>query len=220
MKNLLCLLLILFVSVISHAQVERSIYSQGYENDDFNFHNNISIGITPSALMNRWMGFQGKLSYFYKKVEFVANAGYLSGSDQGDPYTGYRLRPTIKHHFAMTDMGSIYWGFGGLWRQLNVQTSGSFTQDGSLVVPRNFEVDESMRGLFAMFGVLIPFRNERFRFDGGVGFGNARINTTQIDVPEEFTYLPSTNIFSTDYRTPGRRSFLIFFVHLSLHVRI
>lgn len=179
-----------------------------------------SIGVTPSALLNKWTGFQGKVAYTYKDFELEMNIGSLSGSDEGEPYSGLRIRPVVKYYFSETGDTKYYFGLGGLHRKLNIEAVGTFGRfNNSFFQEFDFEITQSMNGYYGMFGILIPFSNDRFFFDGGIGFGSSRITTEHSGAPNDAVLIYTPPFFSKDTRSAGVTSYPIAFYHLAIMFR-
>lgn len=202
--------LILLVSLISF------LYVQGSAQKESNKHT-FRIGITPSALFNGWLGYQSKITYSYNRFEFAMNTGFLKGSSNGEPYDGYRIRPTLKFYFTEIESGTFYFGFGGLYRNLNINATGTFSRfNNAFFQEIDFKIEQSMQGLYGMFGILVPLRFNGFFFDVGFGFGNSKINTTHLNVPEDATFLYTPPLFTSDSRSAGIIRYPIVFGHFAI----
>ena len=201
-------LLILGLLLFSYAKSDAQI-----DTDNHRF----MIGITPSALFNGWIGYQAKATYGYRKMEFDLNVGLLKGRVNSEPYQGYRIRPVIKFHFAEIDSGTFYFGLGALYRRLNIDATGTFSRfNDTFFQEIDFKIEQSMKGLYAMFGILIPLRYDRFYFDMGFGFGNSIVNTYHFNVPDDAEFLYNPPLFTRDTRSAGSTRYPITFGHFAM----
>lgn len=204
MKYIFSILAFLFI-------FSTNVFSQELENIQ-----GFKIGVTPSALLNKWLGYQGKVAYMHKRFEFEANVGYLAGRNNGESYSGIRIRPLVKYYFAQTPNEFYYFGFGGLYRSVDVDATGVFGRyDTSYFQSLDFKLKEKMKGLYFMFGVLMPLRGDHFFVDLGAGLGNSKLKIEHFDVPDDALFYTTFPFFSTDTRSPGTQNYLILFGHCS-----
>jgi len=175
------------------------------------------IGITPSALLNRWIGYQGKASYTFNQFEIEANIGYLSGSDNDEPHTGYRIRPVVKYYISESDEMFYYVGFGGLHRKVNIDANGTFGRfNNSFFQEFDFKMTHTLNGLYAMSGALLPVYKDRFFLDLGIGLGRGVLTVEHENIPEDAVLIVSTPLFTYDARSAGKISnHMIYFMHMA-----
>jgi len=176
-----------------------------------------SIGVTPTAILNRWIGYQGKAAYTYRDFEFEMNAGYIKGTDRDEPYSGYRIRPVIKYYFAESGDNIYYFGFGGLHRKLNIEAKGTFGRFNNVYFQEfDFDISQSMNGYYGMFGIQFPFSNDRFYVDGGFGFGTSKVTTTHSGIPNDAVLAYTAPVFIKDTRNEGVTTYPIAFYHFAI----
>ena len=176
--------------------------------------NGFSVGIVPSALLNVWRGYQGEINYgFADHFEISLNAGAMYGTNTNVPYSGYRIRPSVKYYFLNDyEENRFYVEAGYLHRVINehvVDTynmfQGAFFQD--LLNKRTRTLD----GAFALLGTRESVFSSRFYLDFGigVGLGSMRIVHDRIEGGE----LIQDNFFSIT--SEGTSGFIILILHVS-----
>jgi len=205
MRILLFLGLLILVLSPAHCQEYEEI--QGFK-----------VGITPSALMNRWIGFQGKASYTHKSFELDANFGYITGTDNEEPYSGARIRSTLKYYYRQTELGWHYFGIGGLYRKINLDAVGTFGRfNNSFFQEMEFELSQKLNGFYLMSGTLIPIKEDRFVVDIAMGFGRGVSNVEHFNIPDDAILIYEPPLLRSDLRTAGRVDYyLILFGHFSV----
>ncbi len=185
---------------------------------DYEAIQGFKIGITPSALLNRWIGFQGKASYMHKNYSLDANFGYLHGTDNEEPYSGFRIRTTFKYYYRETSMGWHYLGIGGLHRKIDHDAVGTFGRfNNSFFQELDFKMTQKITGFYLMSGTLIPIKEDRFFMDVGLGLGRAVVNIKHFDIPDDAILIYEPPLFRSDLRTAGSYNYyLLFFGHFSV----
>jgi len=174
------------------------------------------IGITPSALMNRWLGYQGKIAYNFNGYEIELNAGYLSGNLNKESYDGYRFRPAFKYYYSERSEGTYYWGIGGLLRQIDIAGRGTFSRfNNTFFQEMDYDLDKRLLGFYAMFGFLTPIINNNFFIDVGAGLGRGKLRTRYRNVPQDAEILYNLPIFTIDSRSEGSITYPIIICHFS-----
>ncbi len=102
-------------------------------------------------------------------------------------------------------------------RKLNKDAMGTFGRfNNSFFQEFDFEITQSMNGMFGMFGLIIPFSNDRFFIDMGFGFGNSRVTTEHLGIPTDAELLYAAPIFTRDMRSAGTVTYPIAFYHLAI----
>lgn len=202
------------IFIILFASIFYTSYIQGQE-DNYDI-NGFSVGIVPSALLNIWTGFQGEVNYgFADHFEVSLNGGNLYGRNKDTPFTGYRVRPSVKYYF-LNDYENFryYIEAGYLRRVVNEQVidtynmfQGAFLQD--LLNNRKRILD----GGFVMYGLKQQFFSSKFYTDFGFGIGYGSITIAHDNI-EGGELLPNQNIFSITRE--GTRGFVIIIFHLSV----
>ena len=179
------------------------------------------LGVTPSALMNRWIGYQGKVAYTYKNFEVEANVGYISGTDNDEPHSGYRIRPVVKYYLSESDQTFYYIGFGGLHRKVNIDANGTFGRfNNTFFQEFDFKLTHTLNGLYGMAGSLIPIHKDRFFLDFGVGLGRGVLTVEHSGVPDDAVLVASPPLFTYDSRSEGKISnHMIYFMHMAFSYR-
>lgn len=207
-KHYVLLVILLFLQQFSFGQ-------------DYEAIQGIKVGITPSALMNRWLGFQGKTSYTYQQFGIEANVGYLAGTNNNEPYSGYRIRPQVKYYFKSTEDDFYYIGVGGLYRKVNIDANGSFGRfDFSFFQNLDFKITHVLRGYFFTTGQVMSIYKDRFFMDFGVGFGRGSLQVEHFDVPSDAELINSSSFLTYDSRSKGKVDpHSIFFIHFALMYR-
>ena len=191
------------------------------ETEEFDAINGFSIGLTPSAFLNRWAGYQGKVSYAYKNLELEINAGYLAGVDNDEKYSGYRFRPLLKYYILKSRGGITYFGVGWLLRKLNIEASGSFSSPNTMAVQElEFDIDQTMSGAYLSFGNLYEIEQDKFYFDLGIGLGTSRVNTNHQGIPDDAELIYEPEAFEEDTRSRGVTQYPIVFGHCAFIMRI
>lgn len=175
------------------------------------------IGVTPSALINRWIGFQGKASYTYKRFEFEANVGYINGTDNDEPHTGYRIRPLVKYYLSDSDELFYYVGIGGLHRRVNIDASGTFGRfNNSYFQEMDFKLTHTLNGIYTMAGLLMPIHKDKFFIDIGIGLGRGTLTVEHQNIPQDAVLNYSPPIFTYNSRTAGKLDYhMIYFFHMA-----
>ncbi|MEM9547018.1 MAG: hypothetical protein AAGA77_13640 [Bacteroidota bacterium] len=218
MKYIYCLGLFLFISTTSYGQYSTRYLYKPYDYDTLQ---GFRVGIVPSALINRWLGYQGKVSYRFGRYEVELNAGYLKGTDNAEPYHGYRIRPVYKIYTVEDGNGAYYWGIGALLRQLNIDADGTFSRfNNSFFQTLDFELDQRMLGGYGLFGVLMPLYKDRFFLDFYVAGGFAQLKTQHFNIPDDAELLYDLPFFSVDSRGAGSLRYPIALVHISFSVQL
>jgi len=176
-----------------------------------------TIGIVPSALFNSWNGYQIKTSYGFNGFEISVNTGYLAGFKQDDFYQGYRIRSAIKYYFYQNNHESIFVGFGGLIRQVNWDTQGTFSRfDDSFFQNFDFELDQRMLGVYSMAGARVPTWSDKLFVDVALGIGRSVLDVKNLGVPSDATLSSDFWFLSADTTSAGRRDYPIFFFHIAI----
>ncbi len=200
-----------------------SIYNIDAQDYDYDT-NGFSVGIVPSALLNIWTGFQGKVEYGFKDNFAVdLNVGYLYGRDNDGLYSGVRIRPSFRYYFneSYIQNDKLYGAVGYLYRDHNTRTEGSISRSGGQYFERVlYTRATTLSGIFAMFGGRTQI-SDRFWIDGGIGLGSGILDVRNegLQPGEELTN-EFESIFNLGFRTPGSRRLGIIIAHFSICVSI
>lgn len=203
-KYLLVFLVLLMVHFVSYGQ-----------EDNYDI-NGFSIGITPSALLNIWTGYQGQVGYgFADHFEVSLNAGYLYGKRQSTSYDGYRIKPSVKYYFLNDyEANRFFVEVGYLRRVTNEEFLDTYSMfEGAFNKEIINNRDRIVDGGFAMYGSrqLIPGSNFFYEFSVGAGLGSVTVTNGIIENAE---ILPEENFFALNQE--GKRPYLIVMFHLAV----
>jgi len=204
--------LILFFFIISNCSIDAQ--------DDGINTNGFSVGIVPSALLNVWTGFQGKVEYgFMDNLAVDLNIGYIRGRENDGPYSGVRIRPSIKYYFNedYNENDRFYVSIGYLFRDHNTRSKGSISRAGGQFFERvNYTRATRLTGVFAMFGARSRL-TKRIWIDGGIGLGPGLLDIKNEDLePGAVLVNDSERLFTFTIREPGTRRLGIIIAHFSI----
>jgi hypothetical protein len=178
--------------------------------------NGFSVGIVPSALLNVWTGFQGEVNYgFADHYEISINGGNLYGQNKDTPFTGYRIRPSVKYYFLNDyEENRFYIEAGYLHRVVNEKVIDNYNMfQGAYQQKLLNNRSRTLNGGFAMIGTRTSLLSSNFYLDFGVGAGLGYI-TIAHDTLENGELIPTNALFSNTRE--GTSGFPILIMHLSI----
>jgi hypothetical protein len=178
--------------------------------------NGLSAGIVPTALFNKWIGYQAKLGYgFLDHLEVQVNLAYLRGKGRNKPYNGYRFRSSLRYYFLNDfENDRFYIEAGYLKRNVDEKYAGTFNMiDGAIIKNPEVNREKNLNGAYAMFGGKQAF-SDSFWFEVGIGIGSGQyIVVNQHD--QSGILIPESSLFSS-YSLDGNYQFLILIGHFTI----
>ena len=178
--------------------------------------NGLSIGIVPSALFNKWIGYQVKVGYgFLDHLEVQVNLAYISGKGRKKPYNGYRFRSSLRYYFLNDfEIDRFYIEAGYLKRNVDEKYMGTFDMiEGAIIENPEVNREKNLSGTYAMFGGKQAF-SDSFWFEIGIGIGLGQFKVVnQHDQSEILT--PESSWFSS-YSSDGNYQFTILIAHFTV----
>ena len=208
---------LLFCISVSYGQInsEKDVLNEEastYDPTSNGFH----IGVTPSALLNIWMGYQFKAGYTFKdNYNYDLEVAYIT-LNANKPYNGYRIKNTFKYFITDTYSNTrTSIGIGYLYRSITETDynasyavfGGQYFQSGKSVL------NSRLHGIFANIESMTNL-DDHFFITGGAGLGVGTLNLSydggvpngQLD--RGFEILPIL-------RDPGQRLLPVLLVHVS-----
>ena len=171
------------------------------------------IGITPSALINTYIGLQinGAVN-FSDRVQFNMEAGVIVSSSafNSTKTQGHRLRPALRWYVTHGTEYRFHLSIGYNIRYTKSQRiSGFSSPDGSIFNNFPYEQERKVTGPAFLVGVDY-WLNNRIVLDLGFGLGSGRVKITDLDTPPNST--KSESFFVND--SPGTSNFPIIILNI------
>lgn len=208
--------IVLIILLLSSAY----IFSQ--ENDPAE-NNSLQVAFVPSAFLNVWTGYQGKLEYEYKNNFAInINCGYLYGKRSNELYKGVRIRPSVRYYFNSSSINDYrsFVGIGYLYRNTTTGRTGSIIKGGGQYFERvKFDSKNTLQGIYIMAGSRTYFSN-RFWLEGAIGLGPGRLSIKNEGLPIGSELLENERFIFFNFNRVGDRGMGVIIMHVSIGMRI
>lgn len=170
----------------------------------------IRIGVTPSALLNNYIGIQFNSAITMNHLmQFNLEGGWIVSSSafNNENTTGYRFRPSLKFYVNKEEDYRLHLSLGYHLRYSKADRVSSFiASDGTFLGMLPYKQEREVSGLAVLFGV-DHWLSDRIVLDAGLGFGVGTLNIVDIDAPSEA--IKDTFIFENDDPGTSRYPILI-----------
>lgn len=175
------------------------------------------LGVTPSALINRFPGIQINASFAYRHFGIDQELAYLiPGSVDGVVHKGYRLRTVLKYYLPLHPYKDLtYVGIAHHRRVINYTEETVVSRsDGEYFQRMNVEKKYILEGIPLMFGAIVK-QSDHLLIDIAVGAGRIR------DRPLEYPNLPRDAEVVSSHAYPGifEESMILYILHFKLQYR-
>lgn len=168
------------------------------QTDNFVF-DKLTIGLTPTALMNPFSGLQFNCDLrLHRKLKTTFEAGYIFNSIHSEKGSGYRIKFGVEFIVYQYNNSAMLLGINKIIRNVKEEQFETIYYPERYSEKKYFERSKVLNGVQVSFGEIYKINDKlRLSFMLGIGAGNLVVSDS-----EEFNN-NNWNSFGFGFNTPG-----------------